>query len=396
MSVGFPTYEQKIINEIKGLILSKKFLAAIALSVLGANEAIAQTVEPVEMYSEERDGLVLTSEGASHFARLAIDCIHKEYPNKLNQVLQNDAFLLPPVSLHPAFYGCFDWHSSVHGHWMLVKLLQEFPDIAERGQIIAGLARSLTQENIAGEVTYFDNESSSWERTYGWAWLLQLAMELESWPHPLGEELGLTLAPLTKVIRDKYIEFLPRQEYPIRTGVHPNTAFGLSFALDYARSAQDEELLESVTAAALRYYANDKDCPLSWEPSGEDFLSPCFEEAGLMARVLSDSDYSDWLDAFLPGLSQADTLVPANVSDRSDPKIVHLDGLNLSRAWNLQVIASGNVATETAAQLLAWAREHLAASLPYVASEHYEGSHWLGSFAVYALTRSDTKPAACN
>lgn len=343
----------------------------------------------MEMYAEQENGLVLTSDGAAHFARLALDCIHKEYPNKLNQVLQSDEFLLPPTTLHPAFYGCFDWHSSVHGHWMLVKLLKEFPDIAERDEIIAGLRKSLTAENIAGEVAYFENESSSWERTYGWAWLLQLAMELDTWPDPAGAELGTNLKPLTQIIRDKYIEFLPRQEYPIRTGVHPNTAFGLSFALDYAHAAQDQELTESVGDAAVRYYSRDKNCPLSWEPSGEDFLSPCFEEAALMARVLSNSDFSAWLDEFLPGLAQAIALIPANVSDRSDPKIVHLDGLNLSRAWNLYTISSFIENTATKTQFRTWAKDHLDASLPYVASAHYEGSHWLGSFAVYALTRAN-------
>jgi len=360
----------------------------IAVGLLAISTAQAQEATTVEMYSERDNGLVLTNEGAAHFAQLAIDCIHKEYPNKLNQVLQDDEYLLPPAALHPAFYGCFDWHSSVHGHWMLVKLLKEFPDISLREQIVAGLRQSLTPENIAGELAYFAHESGSWERTYGWAWLVQLAMELETWTDPIGQELGANLQPLTQIIRDKYIEFLPRQEYPIRTGVHPNTAFGLSFALDYARSAQDQDLVDSVADAALRYYANDKNCPLSWEPSGEDFLSPCFEEAALMARVMPKEEYREWLDAFLPGLAEADALVPANVSDRSDPKIVHLDGLNLSRAWNLYTISAVIEDDALGSQLHNRAKDHLDASLPYVASAHYEGSHWLGSFAVYALTRN--------
>jgi hypothetical protein len=364
-------------------------MAIVGLGLVAMNPAIAQESDTVDMYTEQRDGLALTTDGASHFARLALDCIHREYPNKLNQVLQSDEFLLSPTALHPTFYGCFDWHSSVHGHWMLVKLLKEFRDIVQRDEIIAGLQESLSVESVTGELEYFDHESGSWERTYGWAWLLQLAMELETWADPVGQELGAVLKPLTQLVRDKYIEFLPRQEYPIRTGVHPNTAFGLSFALDYARSVQDDELSQSVTRAALRYYSSDKNCPLSWEPSGEDFLSPCFEEAALMARVLSGSDYAEWLRKFLPSLSELDALVPANVSDRSDPKIVHLDGLNLSRAWNLYVMSSVIVDADTNARLRAWAKSHLDASLPYVASTHYEGSHWLGSFAVYALTRND-------
>jgi hypothetical protein len=359
---------------------------AIALSA--SNGSVAQEALPVKMYTEQSNGLVLTAAGASHFARLALDCIHREYPNKLSQTLESDEFLLPPSELHPAFYGCYDWHSSVHGHWMLVRLLREFPDLADRDAIVAGLQTSINPENIAGEVAYFDHESGSWERMYGWSWLLQLAMELETWDDPLGERLGNSLAPLTRVIRDKYIEFLPRQEYPIRHGVHPNTAFGLAFALDYARAAGDTGLAESITAAALRYYSDDEGCPIGWEPSGADFLSPCLEEAALMARVMDEQAYAEWLRAFLPGLFGGAGLVPANVSDRSDPQIVHLDGLNLSRAWDLYVIADVMPAADDARRLRAAAGDHLRASLPFVASEHYEGSHWLGSFAVYALTRN--------
>lgn len=335
-----------------------------------------------------RSDVTLTSDSAASFAQLALDCMHREYPNKLSQVLKDATGLLPPETLHPAFYGCFDWHSSVHGHWMLVKLLKEFPDIALREQIIDGLSESLTPENIVGEVAYFDGASASWERTYGWAWLLQLATELEQWDYLLGRQWADILLPLTEVIRDRYIEFLPRQEYPIRTGVHPNTAFGLSFAFDYAEIVADKELKNAIVSAANRYYADDKDCPLSWEPSGEDFLSPCFEEAALMARVMPDAEYKKWLAAFLPSLSDPASLIPANVSDRSDPKIVHLDGLNLSRAWNLFVIANEADDDALAHQLRDTAASHLAASLPHITSEHYEGSHWLGSFAIYALTRS--------
>ena len=234
--------------------------------------------------AEPGESAALTADSASRFAKLALDCMHREYPNKLGQVLKDETGLLPPKALHPAFYGCFDWHSSVHGHWMLVKLLKSFPRLPLRQEIIDGLSQSLTPENIAGEIAYLENASASWERTYGWAWLLQLATELEQWDDPLGRQWADTLAPLTRLIRDRYIEFLPRQEYPIRTGVHPNTAFGLSFAFDYAETVSDGLLTDAILSAANRYYAEDEHCPLSWEPSGEDFLSPCFEEAALMAR----------------------------------------------------------------------------------------------------------------
>jgi len=333
------------------------------------------------------ESAMLTAESAVRFASLALDCVHREYPNKLGQVLKDESGLLPPSVLHPAFYGCFDWHSSVHGHWMLTRLLKEFPGLAVRQDVIAALARSLTENNIAGEVIYFETASPSWERTYGWAWLLQLAAELRTWDDPLGKEWGDNLEPLTQAIRARYIEFLPRQEYPVRTGVHPNTAFGLSFALDYADLVDDRPLRDSIVSAANRYYSGDNNCPISWEPSGEDFLSPCLEEAALMARVMPADQFLPWLRAFLPSLFDNGSIEPANVSDRSDPKIVHLDGLNLSRAWSLYVVASRMNDDERTAGLRELAGRHLDATLPHITSEHYEGSHWLGSFAIYALTR---------
>jgi len=345
----------------------------------GEEDIAAPTAAPI-------DSPTLSTESASQFARLALDCVHREYPNKLGQVLSDATQLLPPKTLHPAFYGCFDWHSSVHGHWMLTKLLKEFPDLPDRQRIIDRLSQSLSGANIAGEVEYFSSASPSWERTYGWAWLLQLATELRTWDDPLGRQWAGNLEPLTEAVRARYLDFLPRQEYPVRTGVHPNTAFGLSFAFDYAQAVGDAELLELITSSAIRYYADDSNCPLSWEPSGEDFLSPCFEEAALMARVMRPVEFRGWLAEFMPTLSDVDSLVPANVSDRSDPKIVHLDGLNLSRAWNLYVIAE-TLATSSGEGLRAKASEHIEASLPHITSEHYEGSHWLGSFAIYALTR---------
>jgi hypothetical protein len=337
------------------------------------------------MYTEDGGVLLLTREGASHFAKLALECIDKEYPNKLNQSLPNIGLLRSPSELHPAFFGCFDWHSSVHGHWMLVRLLKEFPEFDEREAIIAAIQETITPPHIEQELRYFDDESGTWERTYGWAWLLQLASELETWDDPMGQELAATLAPLSGYIRRRYIDFLPKQDYPIRTGVHPNTAFGLSFALDYARATNrvDFELL--VTDAAKRYFGSDEDCPLGWEPGGEDFLSPCFEEAALMARVLPRVEFNEWFRKFLPDLPDMSVFAPAIISDRSDGKIGHLDGLNLSRAWSLYFIANRVDDESIATRLRNWSAEHLKATLPHVASEHYEGTHWLGSFAVYAL-----------
>ena len=330
----------------------------------------------------------LSESQASRFAQLALSCVHKHYPNKLNQVLKDSSYLKSPKELHPAFYGCFDWHSSVHGHWMLIKLIKLYPELRERAEIEEKLRISINPKNISGEVEYFENASPSWERTYGWAWLLKLTEELKTYDSPLGRELYTSIVPLARIIRNRYIEFLPKQDYPIRTGVHPNTAFGISFAVDYAKAEDDGELLAVLEEASFRYFLQDRGCPISWEPGGADFLSPCLEEAALMSRLLDENTFEKWLDQFLPDLYTA-PVVPANVSDRSDPQIVHLDGLNLSRAWDLLTIASVLSNQSKQAILRRMAVAHLEQSLPYVVDEHYEGSHWLGSFAVYALSRLD-------
>lgn len=329
----------------------------------------------------------LSEEEVGRFTTLAMECIPQEYPNKLGQLLLSAEQLRSPKELHPAFFGCYDWHSSVHGHWMLVKALKEFDQFPGRESIGARLAESIKQDNIEAELTYFQQESKSWERLYGWAWLLQLQNELNDWDDPQAVSMAKALQPLSDYTRSRYMEFLPIQTYPVRTGVHPNTAFGMSFAYDYAIAVNDNEFAKLLGETAYRYFQEDKNCPISWEPSGEDFLSPCLEEAALMSRVMPQTEFQSWLSQFLPSLGEVEGLLPANVSDRSDPKIAHLDGLNLSRAWNLLIIANAIDNERQASQLRATADRHLEASLPFVTDEHYVGSHWLGSFAIYALTR---------
>jgi hypothetical protein len=330
--------------------------------------------------------LHLTEAGASHFAGLALDCMQREYPNKLNQMLRDSSMLQSPKALHPAFYGCFDWHSSVHGHWMLVRLLKEFPDLPEAEEIRKKLDENINAITIQGEVDYFIQSSKSWERMYGWSWLMKLAEELHQWEDEQGQQLYLHLRPLVEVIQKRYMEFLPVQNYPVRTGVHPNTAFGLSFAWDYAQAAGQEELKKLIESRARYYYADDRDCPADWEPSGEDFLSACLEEANLMSRVMEPAEFQIWLADFLPKDKLRSLLQPADVSDRSDPKIVHLDGVNLSRAWCFYRIKDGVQDLAVQQELLTAAKAHLQATIPNIASEHYEGTHWLASFAVYALS----------
>lgn len=339
-----------------------------------------------KLYKEQHGKYILTAEGASHLAQLPLKCMQQEFPYKTGITFSDTTLITKPKAYHPAFYGCFDWHSSVHGHWMLVRLLKLYPELPEADEIRTKLKANLSAENIAQEVALFKLDAQKgFERTYGWAWLLQLQKELLTWEDPLGTELSNHLAPLAKQLGDLYIDYLPKMNYPIRVGEHSNLAFGLTLAYDYAKEVKNDSLLNSVQETALRFYKEDKGCPIDWEPGGSDFLSPCLEEADLMSRILPPESYQKWIRAFLPGLfNKQTTLLPGTVSDRSDGKLVHLDGLNLSRAWCLYGIAHHTAKNN--AHLLQLANEHLSAALPHVASGDYMGEHWLASFAVYALT----------
>lgn len=328
--------------------------------------------------------LELNLEQANKLAKLPLNCIAVEFPNKLGQTLADETELALPKVLHPAFFGCFDWHSSVHGHWSLVSLLKQFPDLEQRDLAIQFLQNNLSKENIEQEVAYFSkNHNKSFERTYGWAWLLKLAEELHTWDDPLARELEANLQPLTDKIIELYLEFLPKLNYPVRVGEHSNTAFGLSFALDYAATFGNTQLVELIKTRARSFYQNDAACPIAWEPSGFDFLSPCLEEAALMKRVLGQAEFKSWLNSFMPQLFQSDfKLEPGVVSDRTDGKLVHLDGLNFSRAWCLYTISKD---MNELSHLNLIAQKHLLYSLPNIFEDSYEGGHWLGSFALYAL-----------
>lgn len=328
--------------------------------------------------------LSLDAASASRFAQLALKCVRREYPNKLDHVINGPEEVLSPRELHPSFYGCFDWHSSVHGHWMLVRLLRKFPGLAEAGEIRVALDENLAEDRIAAEVEYFGQPNrKSFERTYGWAWLLGLSAELRSWDDPKAKEWAAQLQPLADTVVKAFQSFLPRQDYPIRTGVHPNTAYSLSHVLDYAAAAGDEKLAALVKERASFYFEKDEDAPLRWEPGGEDFLSPSLEEAALMARVLPPPRFRRWVLKFLPRLLEKGQLAPARVSDRTDPKIVHLDGLNLSRAYCLFSLAKS--LSQKRGMLVRLAEEHARATLPHVESGSYEGEHWLATFAVRML-----------
>src|SRR5499427_8381131 len=303
---------------------------------------------------------------AARFAKMALDCVHKEYPNKIAHSLSSDADVKPPRELTPAFFGCYDWHSSVHGHWLLVRLARLFPTapFAVDARHIVG--QSITSANIAQEVKYLNAEGrNTFERPYGLAWLLQLAAELKEWNDPEAREWFATLRPLEQAVTAGITSWLPRLDHPIRTGEHNNTAFGMGLMLDYARITGNADFARLVESRARDYYLKDRNCPLSYEPSGEDFLSPCLAEADLMRRVLGQEDFARWLGTFLPqiprtrGTASAAWLTPGVVTDRADPKLAHIDGLNLSRAWMLAGIAHGLPPHDPRiAALLATAAEH--------------------------------------
>jgi len=321
---------------------------------------------------------------AARFARLALDCVHKEYPNKIAHSLNSDADVQPPRLLTPAFYGCYDWHSSVHGHWLLVRLARLFPQAAFAPEARRAVAQSLTPANIAQEVKYLNADGrTSFERPYGLAWLLQLAAELREWDDPQAREWSGTLRPLEQAAIARVSGWLPKLEHPIRTGEHNNTAFGLGLMLDYARVAGNGEFGKLLEARGRDYYLKDTACPLAYEPSGEDFLSPCLAEADVMRRILPREEFAAWFPAFLPRVD----LEPTRVADVTDGKLYHLAGLNLSRAWMLQGIVSRLAGSDSRrAPLTALAGRLKRAGLESIKSEHYEGGHWLGSFAVYLVS----------
>jgi hypothetical protein len=358
--------------------------AAVFLVVSGPAQAEPQAMQ---------DAGDFKAESAARFAQLALKCVHTEYPNKISHVMQGDADAQPPRVLTPAFYGCFDWHSSVHGHWLLARLAHLYPDADFSPAARTALGQSLTPQNIAGEVNYLRGPGrASYERPYGLAWLLQLAAELRSWDDPDARAWSAAIGPLEQVAAQSVATWLPKLRYPIRVGEHSQTAFAFGLIHDWAMTSGNEAMRALIDAKAREFYLVDINCPLAYEPSGEDFLSPCLAEADLMRRVLKPTDFAIWLQDFMPTLPRDGStawLKPAEVTDRADPKLAHLDGLNLSRAWMLRGIALGLPAGDPRRDsLLNASREHGDEALPAVTGEHYEGGHWLGTFAVYLVTQA--------
>jgi hypothetical protein len=336
----------------------------------------------------------MTEQQAHSYALLALKGIQKQYPNKPGDVWNSPGDVQAPSVLHPAFYGSYDWHSSVHGHWMLVRLLRIFPRLPDNAEIRKVLATNLSASNLRAEADSFKRANAqSFERPYGWAWLLKLAEELHSWDDPDAKAWEKNLQPLTDVVVARYLAYFPKQTSPIRSGVHSNTAFGLGFAIDFAQATGNSELLKLLKERGQNYFGRDAGVPAKWEPDGADFFSPSLMEADLMRRILPGAEFRTWLDGFMPELARNEPkslLEPPAVTDRSDPQIVHLDGLSLSRAWCMRNIAAALPREDPVRKVLsASAARHASAGLAHVASGDYAGEHWLASFAVYLLSTPD-------
>jgi Protein of unknown function (DUF2891) len=339
-----------------------------------------------------QDTPTFDASAAARFAKLALKCVHQEYPNKIAHVLSGDEDVAPPRRLTPAFYGCYDWHSSVHGHWLLARLARAFPDESFAPAARDALQQSLTPDHIKDEVLYIKGPGrTSFERPYGLAWLMQLGTELREWDDPMAKVMAANLKPLEVAAKERLSDWLPKLTNPIRIGEHNQTAFSFGLLLDSARNAGDKEFEALLVGKIREFYLKDRNCPMAYEPSGEDFLSPCLAEADVVRRVLAPKDFQLWLTKFLPVIPTDGTsawLKPGVVTDPTDPKLAHLDGLNLSRAWMLEGIASALPAKDPRlASIHATAAAHRSKGLAAVTGEHYEGGHWLGSFAVYLVTK---------
>ena len=358
------------------------------VSLFSCTKSTTTDTMPPSTQNTDNNTVQLNLAEANRLAELPLKCIQTPLPYKSGHTVAKEEDLAMPAVHHPAFYGCFDWHSAVHGHWSLVYLLKQFPDLDKREEIRKKLAENLSAENIQTEVAYFsiNKYTQSFERTYGWAWLLKLAEELYTWNDPLAKELYQNLQPLTDTIVEKYITYLPKLVYPIRVGEHSNTAFGISFAYDYAKTLNKTTLKDVIEQRARDFYMYDKGCPITWEPSGYDFLSPCLQELDIMRKVLSKKEFDSWLKNFLPELlNETWTLKPGEIKDRSDGKLVHLDGLNYSRAWCLYPLVDVHPNIKRIADI------HMEYSLGKIKDGDYMGEHWLASFALYAYKNREGK-----
>jgi hypothetical protein len=361
--------------------------APLAVAPPASSASLERVLESIP----DKGGYELDAATASRLVALSIACVDREYPYKPEVILEADAGWRSPKESHPAFHGCFDWHSAVHGHWAMVRVVKRYPAIPEAAAIRRALGAHLTEARIASELAFVSAERNKlFERPYGWAWLLRLAAELHGWDDPDAKAWESALRPLATLFARRTIDYLGRLSVPVRAGTHANTAFALAHVLDYARGSGDADLAGAVERAARTFYLEDADCPTRFEPSGEDFVSPCLAEADLMRRVLSPAELSGWLDRFLPPMASPafrPLLAPPAVKDRHDPRIGHLIGLSLHRAWAMRAVARALAQGDARrAILLRAAALHRHDALEQMFDSGYGGAHWLASFAIYLLT----------
>ena len=404
-----PPRKQALAERRVGLLVLALLALGVVLLVLRAGRrstpsepgAASASARPstAAVVIADRPPIVLDAARASKLMRLSLDCVDRPYPYAPGAVLESESSLAPPRRLTPSFYGCFDWHSAVHGHWAMVRVLSRFPTLPEADAIRAKLDQHLAAEPLARELAYLaETRNKGFERPYGWGWLLRLAAEVGRSPEPNAAAWGSALAPLAELLSARMSEYLPRLTAPVRAGTHSSTAFAMIHMLDYARTVGDEAFAQLLERKARDFYLGDWSCPLGYEPSGEDFISPCLVEADSMRRVLSPAELGPWLDGFLPPIDSpafAPLLAPAEVRDRTDPRIGHLIGLGLQRAAALEGLAAGlgsaDGRTEPFQRL---ARVHAHDALTQMFDSGYGGEHWLGSFAIYLLTdvSGDARP----
>ncbi|MGJ8663675.1 MAG: DUF2891 domain-containing protein, partial [Marinicella sp.] len=345
--------------------------------------------------SRKSQPLIQPADQLMKMADLALGCLDQIYPSSVKHILNTAADAAPPNEMYPAFFGCFDWHSSVHGHWLLARAAKLFPNHNKSSEFISRLDAHFSESQLQGELNYFQQPGrAGFERPYGLAWFLQLYAEIDQWQHPKAKSWVTHMEPLKSHIVSQFTEWIPKLAYPIRTGEHSQTAFAFGLSLDYARDTGDTEFEKLLVKHINRLYLEDKNCPTDYEPSGQDFLSPCLAEADLMRRVLSAKSYAKWLKKFLPKIKHGSRWLPvAQVTDRVDGKLAHLDGLNLARAWMLEGMAAGLPSNDKRRDvLIKLAKKHAKSGLAAVTGEHYAGGHWLGSFATYYLSQRGIEP----
>ena len=344
-------------------------------------------------FCQSQETKMLSQETAQAWAKLVLKGVDTEFPNKMSLVYENENQLQRPRENFPAFYGCFDWHSSVHGHWVLARLLRQFPDMPIASEVRTTLSKHLTAGNLRREADFFaQDQHKSFERMYGWAWYLRLVIELDQWDDKDANLWRENLRPLENILVDRIKSYLPNLSYPIRVGQHTDTGFALGQIIDYARALKNKDLERLAVDRSLAFYNKDIDYPIHYEPSGHDFFSSAWNEADLMRRILDQNNFGAWLERFVPKLDQQlidGTIAPVKVTDMTDGKLIHLAGLNLHRAWCMASVASVLPKnTLRHKRLLKSSASHLRDGIAYINSGHYEGDHWLATFALYAITET--------